>query len=598
MKTENIRKAAYLSALLFILIAARLWHLQILKGGENRMLSEENRLRIIKVAAPRGIIFDRKGIPLVKNSPYYSVSLLPEMKDNARLRELSDFLGITPEEITDKIKNTKSAFEPIRLKENLTFDEVAYIEARLSDYPGLIIDVDLSRQYLYGEVGAHLIGYIGKLTRSQASHPDFGDVPREGFTGQWGIERLYDKTLRGTPGERVIEVDALGREIGLLEEKKSIKGQDLALSIDIDLQAEAEKGFGERVGALVAVSPKTGEILGLVSKPSFDPNLFAKGISPEAWLALSSDPKNPMLNRAFQSQYPPGSTFKIITAIAALETGSIEPGTTVTCTGSYSAGSRSFGCWRKGGHGAISLHRAIVESCDVFFYIAGSRTGIDGIARYARELGLGSPSGLDLVKERTGLIPDTEWKLRQRKDKWYLGETFNSSIGQGYVSVTPFQMARLTAEVANGGYIINPVLLKASSPVRPGIKIDIGENTLSEVKDALRGVVNEPGGTGGASRSSVAVVSGKTGTAQVVSQQRGRRGGSFGDHAWFVAYAPSEDPEIAVSVFVEHGGHGGSAAAPIAKRAIEAFLSKGHEGDKGPGAAVTGQPDGEENEMD
>lgn len=562
---------------LFALFVIRLWQLQVLQGEYYRKISTENMLRIIKIPAPRGIIYDRNGLPLVKNSPYFYASLMPEHLEKVDIRSLAAILGLNSSDIYAKInKEGLSPFEPIRLKEGLTFNEIAVVEARRSDFPGLIVDIDMSREYLYGDMAAHLIGYLGKLNPSQSKDPEFKDVPPDAFIGQWGAELLFDKSLRGTPEERIIEVDALGKEIRLLQEKPPVKGDDLKLSIDINLQKAAEEAFGDKAGALVALKPDTGEVLGFVSKPSFDPNMFARGISYNQWAGLTQDKKFPMLNRALQSQYPPGSTFKIVTAIAALNEGVITPVTKVTCSGGINYGNWRFGCWRKTGHGTISLHRAIVESCDVYFYEVGKRVGIDKIAEYARKLGLGSKTGLPLVKERAGLIPDTKWKHEKKNQQWYLGETFNSAIGQGYVSATPIQMAQLISAVANGGFIYTPTIVKLETIPSPIRKADIKPQTLELVKSGLYGVVNEGGGTGGASRSSVVAIGGKTGTAQVVSIRKSSNQlpEKLRDHAWFVAFAPVEKPEVALCAFVEHGGHGGGAAAPIAKHAIEGYFNK------------------------
>lgn len=567
--------ASYVIVGLFALFAIRLWQLQVLQGKEYRKISTGNMLRIIKIPAPRGIIYDRNGDPLVKNSPYFYASLMPENLKQVNIQYLADILGINAGDIYARInKKGLSPFEPIKLKEGLTFKEIAAIEGRRSDFPGLIIDIDMSREYLYGDIGAHLIGYLGKLNPSQSKNQEFKDVPPEAFIGQWGAELVFDRSLRGIPGERIIEIDALGREIKLLQENSPVKGEDLKLSIDINLQKAAEEAFAGRAGAVVALKPDTGEILGLVSRPSFDPNLFARGVNYSQWAALLQDKKTPMLNRALQSQYPPGSTFKIVTAIAALNEGVITPDTKVTCTGGITYGKWQFGCWKKGGHGTISLHRAIVESCDVYFYEAGKRLGIDKIAEYARKLGLGSETGLQLVKERSGLIPDTTWKHEKRNQQWYLGETFNAAIGQGYVAATPMQMAQLMSVVANGGLIYRPVMVKAEAPLQPVASVDIKPQVLDLVREGLYGVVNEGGGTGGAAKSSVATIGGKTGTAQVVSIRKSSHQlpEKLRDHAWFVAFAPVEKPAIALCVFVEHGGHGGGAAAPIAKLAIEAYL--------------------------
>ena len=319
----------------------------------------------------------------------------------------------------------------------------------------------------------------------------------------------------------------------------------------------------------------------MISKPSFDPNLFTRGISREKWAAITEDRKNPMLNRALQSRYPPGSTFKIVTAVAGLEEKVINPDTTIECRGGINYGRWHFGCWRPGGHGIISLHRAIAESCDVYFYEVGRRLGIDKIYEYATSLGLGRKTGLELGKERDGLVPNTKWKLGNRKLPWFLGETFNASIGQGYVAVTPIQLAVMTSAIANGGTVYKPLLIKNSSPTISG-RLNISPDILETIKKGLFGVVNEAGGTGYAAKSELVTIAGKTGTAQVVTQKSGSHyvGEKFRDHAWFVAFAPVEKPEIALAVLVEHGGHGGGAAAPIAKSAIEAYVKSTHSLDR------------------
>jgi penicillin-binding protein 2 len=577
--SDKVLIAGYIIVGFLFILTIRLWQLQILQGNEYRKLSEENRLRIVKIAAPRGIIYDRNGTPLVKNTPYYSVSLNPQVLERIDLSSLADLLKIDRDSLAERIREhqKRSLYEPLRVKEGLSIKEIAQIEARRSDFPGLSIDVDVTRDYLFGSVGAHLIGYLGKPNKFQARSPDFKDVPSDAFIGQWGIERLYDRQLRGMPGGKVIEVDALGRELRLLEGKSPVRGDDIWLAVDIHVQKEAEAAFGDKTGALVAIKPDTGELLAFVSKPSFDPNLFARGIKYKQWEELNENKKLPLLNRALQSQYPPGSTFKIVTAIAALEEGSVDEHSKVTCNGGIAYGKWHFGCWRKTGHGTVSLHRALVESCDVYFYDAGKKLGIDKIAAYAKELGLGSGTGLELVKERNGLIPDTKWKEAKKNQPWYLGETFNASIGQGYVATTPFQMAQLTSTVANGGSIYRPSLLRMTNKPEPEGKVKIKQETLDLVKRGLCGVVNDNGGTGYAARSSIVSICGKTGTAQVVGLRKDSKYLSEmqRDHAWFVAFAPQETPEIALSVLVEHGGHGGAAAAPIAKRAIEAYLKSG-----------------------
>lgn len=572
---EKIIFISFIVIAAFLLLAMRLWQLQILQGKEYRKISEANRLRIISIPAPRGIIFDRNGLPLVENSPYFSASIVPNEFDKDRVVPLSKILNLPAEEIFDKLsKNDLGTFIPVKLKQRLSFNEIAYIEARRSDFPGLIIETEVGREYIYGDVGSHLIGYLGKLTPSQLKDPAFRDIPPDMFVGQWGVEKLFDSSLRGVPGNRIIEVNALGREIRLIQEKPPVTGQDIALSIDIHMQEATEKAFGERAGASVALSPDNGEILAIVSKPSFDPNLFTDGISQSEWTNLINNKKNPMLNRAIQSQYPPGSTFKIVTALAGLEEGVISTDTKVDCKGGISYRNWHFGCWQKNGHGVVSLHRAIAESCDVFFYETGRRLGIDRIYDYAIKLGLGKKTGIEIGKERAGLIPNSKWKLETKKTAWYPGETLHAAMGQGYVTATPLQMAVMTATVVNGGILYKPILLKDAPPVVQA-RLQLSHKNLEIIKNGLLGVVEDPGGTGWAARSGMVDVGGKTGTSQVVSIRKSSiyLPEHFRDHAWFVAFAPFEKPEIALSVLVEHGGHGGGAAAPIAKQAIEAYMN-------------------------
>jgi len=582
-KSEKLSLFAYMFIIAFFIILVRLWQLQILQGDQYRELSETNRLRIIATTAPRGIIFDRNGIPLVKNSPYFYASVMPDKFDSHALQSLSGILNIPVEEIRDKInKSLSSPLAPIRLKEGLSFDEVAYIESRRSDLPGLIIEVEVTREYIYGETGAHLIGYLGKLTPEQTKDPSYKEMPRDAFIGQWGAEKLFDSSLRGKPGRTITEVNALGREIRFLKGQQPVRGENVTLSIDINLQQEAEKAFDEKSGALVAIDPENGEVLGLISKPSFDPNLFTRGITHEDWQKLSQDEKKPILNRALQSQYPPGSTFKIVSAIAGLEEGLITPDTKVNCKGGLRHGGRFFGCWQRRGHGVISLHRAIVESCDTYFYEVGRRLGVDIIHDYALRLGLGKETGIALVREQEGLIPNTKWKRENKKQPWFPGETLITAIGQGYVTATPIQMAVLTSTLVNGGTQYKPLLCKDAEPVVLG-NININPETLEIVKNALRGVVQDKGGTGWAARSQLTTIGGKTGTAQIVGIKKDSAllPEKYRDHAWFIAFAPVEKPRIALAVFVEHGGHGGAAAAPIAKKAIEAYIQSQNNNEEG-----------------
>ena len=574
---DRVRLVFLAVALMFGLLAARLWQLQVIKGADYERQSLGNRLRTEKVPSPRGIIYDRNGKPLVKNSPYYFVALLPEMARKADLASISGFLGMNPVEVADIVSSVKDPIDPIRLKGGIRYDEVAFIEARISDHPGLVIEAEPTRHYIYGPVGAHLIGYLGKLNPQQISREAYSGVPRKAFIGQWGVEKMYDSILRGEPGRRVIEVDAMGRRLSVLKEAAPVNGEDLYLSIDIDLQRAAEEAFGNRVGALAAIRPETGEVLAMVSKPSYDPNLFSRGIAYDNWVRLREDKRYPLLNRALQSNYPPGSTFKIVTALATLQEGVSTPRTKQTCNGVLQKGRWSFRCWKRSGHGVLDLIGAIIQSCDVYFYRTGENVGIDNIAKYARLLGLGTESGLGLITEKSGLIPDREWKERVKGLPWYPGNTYNTAIGQGFVLTTPIQLAQMTATLVNGGYRHPLRLLRAEHFPLPAEDLGLDPANVEFMKKALRGVVVDKMGTGHAANSRFVTVGGKTGTAQVVAQKEVRESElpeHLRDHAWFVAFAPVERPEIAMAVFVENGGHGGAAAAPIARKAIDAYLAK------------------------
>lgn len=570
MQQRVVQVGFVIIAIVLAVLVVRLFQLQIYDGARYRKLAEENRFRIIKIPAPRGIIYDRNGIPMVENVPYFSVSIVPDNLKSLDMDKLALVLDLSAEELQALLARAeRSPFVPIRLKHGLDFNEVARIEARKSDFPGIFIETEIGREYPLGKVAAHLIGYLGRVPRGQAGKPEFRNLPPDAMIGQWGVEKLYDADLRGVAGERIIEVNALGRELRLVQQRQPVVGKDVHLSIDVGIQKAIEHAFGEKAGAVVAINPQSGEILALESFPSFDPNVFAQGISGADWKELMESRKKPMLNRVLQSQYPPGSTFKIVTAIAALEEGVIDPATRVTCTGGVSHGGHTFGCWKKGGHGPMDLHAALVNSCDVYFYEIGKRLGIEKIHHYATAFGIGRETGLGLIKERSGLMPNTEWKKQNRKTPWYLGDTYISSIGQGAVTTTPIQMAQVMASVANGGKIYKPTLIKGS--YEPIATVTLKPDTVRRIRAALHDVV--AGGTGKNAFLPYMPVGGKTGTVQVVSKSSGLTGEKYMDHAWFVAFAPTDAPELAMAVFVEHGGGGGAVAAPIAKTAIDAYFA-------------------------
>jgi penicillin-binding protein 2 len=562
--------------LIFSIIILRLSHLQILHGEHYSKLSEQNRLRIIKIPAPRGIIYDRNGVPLVENIPSFSVYLSQEYAQTVDLNILSNILNIPKEELEKKIqKKSESQFIPIRIKENLTFKEVAMLEARRTDFPGLIIDIEMRRHYTYGKATSHLLGYLGKITEAQIkNNVSLKDLPLYFRIGQTGLEYQYDDLLRGKAGEKIVEVDALGRELRLIKETPPTKGKDIYLTIDAYLQESAYKALENHKGAFVALKPDSGEILAMVSSPSFDSNMFVEGVPATYWAELTNNQDNPLLNRAIQGLYPPGSTFKIITALAGLEEGLISPEKIlVNCKGGLNLGKWTFGCWKKEGHGNVNLKKAVVESCDVYFYELGKILGIKKIANYSKKLGLGKITGFSL-EEKAGLIPDDEWKTKKFKTSWYLGDTFNTSIGQGFLKVTPLQMAMVMATFVNGGIKYKPYILRDSMP--EGINIKLNNKNLEIIKEALEAVVNDPNGTAYVAKSSLIKFGGKTGTVQVVSKKVKEKlpGKNFEHHAWFIGFAPVDEPEIAFSVIVEHGGSGGAVAAPLVKNILEGYFLK------------------------
>ncbi len=572
---KKITVAFYIVISVFSIFLLRLWYLQIIKGDEYRMIDERNRIRVIDIPAPRGIIYDRNNTPLVRNILSYDISMIREdiPDDTETLTELGRLIGLSAENILKLEKVAGSPYETVRLRRNISFKEVARIEARKTDFPGLQVDVNSAREYLYGHTASHLLGYLSNPTPKQLSQPEFSNVPKQDFIGQYGIEKSYDSKLRGVAGKKIVEVDARGSIIKFVRIQRPLKGQDIRLSMDINAQLEAEKSLQGQAGAVVALKADTGEVLAMASAPSFDPNLFVAGIEQGEWMELINNPDKPLMNRAIQNQYPPGSTFKTITTLSALETGLVSEHTSVYCGGSTYFG-RTFRCWKGGGHGRVDTHRSIVESCDVFFYEIGKKINIDTIAHYASDFGLGSLTGIELDGEAAGNLPSTEWKLKAKKEKWYQGETLSVAIGQGYLTVTPIQMARLTAGLVNGGRIYKPHLLAGEAPVLERT-IDVDSRNLNFIRKAMLGVVYEDEGTGSRARSNVVSIGGKTGTAQVIGGvAKGKsRADQHQDHAWFIAFAPEYNSQIATAVFVEHGGHGGSAAAPIAKRVIEAYFN-------------------------
>jgi penicillin-binding protein 2 len=578
----------------FTLILARLWFLQVMKGAEMRTLSEHNRIRLVRVPSARGVVYDRHGEILVDNRASFDVVFVPEDAPDrkATLRRLATLLGESEQQLHERLRapSKRPAYEGIVVRRDLDWNGVVALETHQLELPGVSLQVGPRRSYPFGTLASHLLGYVGEVSERElegVANPDLraGDV-----VGKASLERAWDAELRGTPGGQQVEVDALGRRMRVLQEQADLPGDTLTLTLDRELQTMAEQAMGEHEGALVALDPRNGEILALVSRPAYDPNVFARGVRRDEWRGLLQDPLRPLNNRAVQGQYAPGSTFKVVVAAGALEAGVATPRSGVSCGGGTQFGNHYFRCWRKGGHGGMSLHEAIVQSCDVFFYQFGPRLSVDGIAKYSRSLGLGLVTGVELEHEKAGTIPDTAWKMRRFKQPWYPGETLSVAIGQGYVTATPLQMAHMTATIANGGTRYRPHYVKRiDAPdgtvrrvIEPEVlgQAEISQANLAIVREAMRDVVMSDRGTGKKSRIPGVVVAGKTGTAQVVAmgdRARSNKGArTTRDHAWFIAFAPYEAPEIAVATVIEHaGGGGGAIAAPVVKQVLEYYFHRG-----------------------
>ena len=573
---KRITIALYIVIIIFGIFVFRLFSLQVVRGKEYKKIDERNRLRVIDIPAPRGLIYDRNNNALVKNIPSFDISVVKEdiHRDPESLSALGALIGMGPDDITARLQGASARpFEPVTLKQDVSFEEVAKVEARRIDFPGLQIDVVVGRQYIYGHSSSHVLGYLGRLTPRQLRSSEYANIPGGTFAGRFGIEKVYDDTLRGIAGKKIIEVNALGNIIKVVRIQRPVKGKDIRLTIDINLQVEAERSLRGKAGAVVALNPDTGEVLAMASAPSFDPNIFVRGINSGDWRRLVNDPRKPLLNRAIQSRYPPGSTFKIVTAIAALEEGIVTKDTNYYCKGSIYFG-RIFRCWKWGGHGNVNLHKAIVESCDVYFYEIAKKLDVDTLAQYAFGFGLGRPTGIELEGEVSGLVPTSGWKLDVKKEAWYKGETLNTVIGQGYLSATPIQMARLMAAVVNGGRLYESYLLmRPESKAITESVVHVSPGNIGFIRKALLDVVKDDGGTGRLAQSDLVAIGGKTGTTQVIGGVA--RGDEipekYKDHAWFIGFAPGYDPQIAVAIIIEHGGHGSTGAAPIAKRIIEAY---------------------------
>jgi len=591
---QRLVRIAFCVAGTFCLIFIRLFYLQVINGEELRRLSENNCIRLQSTDPSRGMIFDRNGIRLVDNRPAFDLNIV--LKDakpiEQTVKKLSEYINVPESELMSKIENDKtvSSYKPILLKKDIGRNALAAIEVRKFDLPGVVVDVKPRRHYIERQTAAHLIGYLSEINADELNSGEYPGYTVGDYIGKFGIEKIFESFLQGKRGGRQVEVNVMGQVVRNLKTVDAQPGQNLYLTIDLRVQKKAEALLTGVAGAVAAMDPQTGQILALASSPSFDQNIFVDGMSHEQWDALVSNPLRPLENKVIHGEYPPASTFKIITAIAALEEGVIDKNTTFYCPGYYKYGNRVYRCWRPAGHDSVNIVKALAQSCDVFFYQVGQKLGIDRLSMYAIASGLGSPTGIDLDHEASGLIPTKEWKKRRTGVAWQGGETLSVAIGQGFDLATPLQMLVLTSAVANGGKMYKPLILKSVySPEGSVIleskkqltgKLPVSKKTLEIIKEGLWNVVNNKKGTAWIAHVEGLDISGKTGTAQVVgrSKEHGlseeKLSQRLKSHAWFVAYAPSVDPKIAVSVIVEHGGHGSSAAAPIAKEVIKTYFGQ------------------------
>ncbi len=570
----------YLIAGVFLFLLSGFWELQVRNPAFYSERAERNRIKALPILAPRGRILDRDGRVMVDNQASFSLALSREKLEQRQLRALAAGLGLDFDELVLRVRRfdrTHPKYEPVIVKEELTPSELAFIEAHRGDprYPDMELINAHRRLYPRGGVAAHLLGYIGEISEAELNLLEFVDREPGDVIGKSGVERQYDTLLTGIDGERRVVVDSVGREREVIGVKEAVPGRDLRLTIDLDLQVVAELAMNGRRGAVVALDPRTGEVLAMVSRPAFDPNRFAGRIRSKEWRALVGDPEKPLLNRAIQAQLAPGSTFKPIVALAGLELGVITPDFRVTCNGGASFYGRYFRCHLSRGHGPVSLYRALADSCDVYFYTVGNRLGIDNIARYAEMVGFGRKTGIDLPGEAPGLVPSTRWKLRTFRQKWYAGETISVAIGQGALTVTPLQLAYAIGGLAMGGVWYPPhVALNAGRRPEPR-RAALDPAHTEAIADALWAVVND-GGTGLRARLPGIEVCGKTGTSQLASVRaihNRKLAGKLKDNAWFVGFAPKRNPEIVVAALFEGGEHG-HLAAPIVRDVIKAYFDK------------------------
>jgi penicillin-binding protein 2 len=599
--------AGVLVTLSLVLLVVRLIHLQVDQHEHFSVLSQDNRVKVQPLPPSRGLIYDANGVVLADNHPSFALEITIEKVGDleATIEELGRLIRIEPQDRVrfERQKRARMRFQGVPIRLNLTEAEVARFAVEAHRFPGVEIRADLVRTYPLGEHTAHVLGYVGRINEQDLARIDKSNYAGSHFIGKGGVEKAHEALLHGQVGYQQVEVNARGRVIRTLESRPPVSGADLHLYLDIGLQQAAKEALGDERGAVVAIDPRNGGVLALVSNPSFDPNLFVEGISQADYRALLNSPDKPLFNRAVRGQYPPGSTIKPFVGLAGLASGITTSRRTTYCPGHFSLPGHShrFRCWRRGGHGAQNLEQAVVQSCDVYFYDLAHRMGIDRLSGFLSDFGFGTVTGIDVSGELGGLMPSREWKQRVRKQPWYPGETLIVGIGQGSFLATPLQLAAATAAVANHGHVIQPRVARAAQA--PGESfaeslplvshsIELGDtHQWDEIVDAMAKVVEGGSGTARRIRSAEYRIAGKTGTSQVFSLGQGQTYNAarlpkhLKDHALFVAFAPVEDPRIAIAIIVENGGGGGSTAAPLARQIMDAYLG---------GSTAPDEPGGED----
>ncbi|MCW5593348.1 MAG: penicillin-binding protein 2 [Burkholderiales bacterium] len=595
---SRLTVAGFLALAAFALIASRFVWLQVIQREHYHTLAEANRISVVPVVPNRGLILDRNGEVLAANYSAYTLEITPGKVGNVEraIDELAQVIEVSARDRRrfKRLQEESKNFESLPIRTRLTEEEVARFAVNRYRFPGFEIKARLFRSYPHGDIASHAVGYIGRINEADVRRIEAAGLATNykgtDHIGKLGIEGAYEKELHGVTGSEQVEIDAGGRAIRALSRSEPQSGNNLVVTLDVRLQRVAEEAFQDYRGALVALDPKTGDVLALVSRPGFDPNLFVDGIDPANWDALNNSPDKPLNNRALRGQYPPGSTIKPFMALAALTYGRRTPEYTIADPGHWMLPgvSRPFRDWKPGGHGMVNMHRSIVISCDTYYYGLANDLGVDAIHRFMTQFGFGSRTGVDIDGELPGLQPSTDWKWQRFKQKWYAGDTISVGIGQGYWLATPMQLAAAVATLANGGTPVHPRLVRAVQdartqqirelPVRNGEALALKPEHLELVRAAMIDVTR-PGGTATrAGQGAPYLVAGKTGTAQVVGMKSGEKYDEkrvkehHRDHALFIAYAPADDPKIALALLVENGGHGGSTAAPIAREVFDYYL--------------------------